>query len=424
MGSCDSKLEEDRNVAVQLRQQQISQDTARVDLKKSDKQIEHHMKVSNAETSIIRKYLLLGTGSAGKSTLFRQLKCICGGGLEEKDIAIANRAIRVNCVLAILLLLRKSLDLYELDAVRHEPCKIDLDAMPHLLPLIQIVLNFQPDTIQKFPLRHADEGWLEQLGRAIACLWALPQIQETYKRREFFCIAANMDFFLSKATKVFHPSFRSSYEDFVRSRITTTSISDALYTIEGIPFHVFDAGGQRSERQKWIHLFEGISAVIFVAALDHFCSMLFEDESKNALEESLDLFEEIVNSKWFRRTHIILYLNKMDLFNERIRSGKSLRLFFNAESYRPKNPRYFDEYRGPDFVPTGDAEADEKRLDEVVEAATDFILEQFVIRNHYTERPFSVHKSLSATDGAQVKKAFWDALVSITPQDDALDEMF
>ena len=245
------------------------------------------------------------------------------------------------------------------------------------------------------------------------------QVQETYDRREHFCIAANMDYFLSKATEVFSASFRSTHKDYLRTRITTTSISSAMYSIDGHRFHVFDVGGQRSERAKWIHLFDGISSVIFVAALDHYCSMLFEDESKNALEESLDLMDELVNSKWFRRTHIILYLNKLDLFRQRIRDGKSIRVLFNPETYRPKKPEYFEEYLGPEYVPTGNAKADEKLLDEVVEASSEFILNQFLKRNQYPDRTFSIHKALTATDELQVKRAFWDVLNTFAPEQEA-----
>lgn len=30
---------------------------------------------------------------------------------------------------------------------------------------------------------------------------------------------------------------------------------------------MFDVGGQRSERKKWIHCFEGVTAIIFCVAL-------------------------------------------------------------------------------------------------------------------------------------------------------------
>jgi len=37
------------------------------------------------------------------------------------------------------------------------------------------------------------------------------------------------------------------------------------------------------------------------------------------MHEALNLFEEIVNSRWVRSPEMILFLNKMDLFNEKIR---------------------------------------------------------------------------------------------------------
>jgi hypothetical protein len=35
-------------------------------------------------------------------------------------------------------------------------------------------------------------------------------------------------------------------------------------------------------------------------------------------QESLLLFDEIVNSPWFRKTPVVLFLNKIDLFKEKI----------------------------------------------------------------------------------------------------------
>lgn len=41
---------------------------------------------------------------------------------------------------------------------------------------------------------------------------------------------------------------------------------------------MFDVGGQRSERKKWIHCFEGVTAIIFCVALSAYDLMLAEDE--------------------------------------------------------------------------------------------------------------------------------------------------
>lgn len=37
-----------------------------------------------------------------------------------------------------------------------------------------------------------------------------------------------------------------------------------------------DVGGQRSERRKWIHCFENVTSIIFLAVLSEYDMMLFE----------------------------------------------------------------------------------------------------------------------------------------------------
>ena len=98
-----------------------------------------------------------------------------------------------------------------------------------------------------------------------------------------------------------------------------------------------DVGGQRSERKKWIHCFEDVTAILFCAALSAYDLVLAEDDqmvgyalhyvklscllSKNRMAESLWLFESICNNRWFQHTDIILFLNKKDLFKEKIKTS-------------------------------------------------------------------------------------------------------
>jgi hypothetical protein len=46
-----------------------------------------------------------------------------------------------------------------------------------------------------------------------------------------------------------------------------------------------DVGGQRNERRKWIHCFDSVTALIFVAAISEYDQVLYEDEKKNRLIE-------------------------------------------------------------------------------------------------------------------------------------------
>jgi hypothetical protein len=62
---------------------------------------------------------------------------------------------------------------------------------------------------------------------------------------------------------------------------------------------LFDVGGQRNERRKWIHLFDGVTAVIFCAALSEYDQTLFEDESTNRMIETKELFEWVLKEPTF-----------------------------------------------------------------------------------------------------------------------------
>jgi hypothetical protein len=42
---------------------------------------------------------------------------------------------------------------------------------------------------------------------------------------------------------------------------------------------MIDVGGQRTERKKWIHLFENVTCVLFLVAISEYDQALVEDES-------------------------------------------------------------------------------------------------------------------------------------------------
>lgn len=82
---------------------------------------------------------------------------------------------------------------------------------------------------------------------------------------------------------------------------------------------MFDVGGQRSERKKWIHCFEAVQSIIFCVSLSEYDQVLLEESRQNRMMESLVLFESVINSRWFLRTTIILFLNKIDIFRLKIK---------------------------------------------------------------------------------------------------------
>ena len=47
---------------------------------------------------------------------------------------------------------------------------------------------------------------------------------------------------------------------------------------------MFDVGGQRSERKKWIHCFEAVTSIIFCVALSEYDQVLLEESRQVSFE--------------------------------------------------------------------------------------------------------------------------------------------
>jgi len=95
-------------------------------------------------------------------------------------------------------------------------------------------------------------------------------------------------------------------------------------------------GGQRSQRRKWIHCFANVTAVLFTAAISEYDQVIAEDNQTNRVVEAVNLFGEICNSSWFKKTSMILFLNKSDILRQKLKRSISI-------------ARYLDDYKG-DFT--------------------------------------------------------------------------
>jgi hypothetical protein len=107
-------------------------------------------------------------------------------------------------------------------------------------------------------------------------------------------------------------------QDVLRVRVPTTGIIEYPFMLENITFRMVDVGGQRSERRKWIHCFENVTSIMFLAALSEYDQVLVESDNENRMEESKALFRTIITYPWFQNSSVILFLNKKDLLEEKI----------------------------------------------------------------------------------------------------------
>nr|7SR8_A Chain A, a modified Guanine nucleotide-binding protein G(q) subunit alpha [Homo sapiens]8EIT_A Chain A, A modified Guanine nucleotide-binding protein G(q) subunit alpha [Homo sapiens]8EJC_A Chain A, A modified Guanine nucleotide-binding protein G(q) subunit alpha [Homo sapiens]8EJK_A Chain A, A modified Guanine nucleotide-binding protein G(q) subunit alpha [Homo sapiens] len=105
----------------------------------------------------------------------------------------------------------------------------------------------------------------------------------------------------------------------------TSGIFETKFQVDKVNFHMFDVGGQRDERRKWIQCFNDVTAIIFVV----------DSSDYNRLQEALNDFKSIWNNRWLRTISVILFLNKQDLLAEKVLAGKS-----KIEDYFPEFARY------------------------------------------------------------------------------------
>ena len=75
------------------------------------------------------------------------------------------------------------------------------------------------------------------------------------------------------------PNYLPTDQDVLRSRVKTTGITETHFKIGELNYKLFDVGGQRSERKKWIHCFENVTAIIFLVAISEYDQLLYEDQN-------------------------------------------------------------------------------------------------------------------------------------------------
>lgn len=262
-----------------------------------DEEIQRVMEAEQRKNKRTLKLLLLGAGESGKSTLFKQCQSLYGSKFKQEDYDQYIQPIHRHvfwCIKALC-----------------ENCDT------HGFPVAEDVKALQQDV-----LTWAGHGSIYQVtprkADIISTLWADPGIQRAYENRSKFYLFDSAEYFLTRATQIAADDYKATYEDILRVRKRTTGVTTIQFKINGQDFIMYDVGGQQSERKKWIHSFENVNALLYVCAISGYDQMLFEDGVTNRMIESLNLFEEFVNTDWFEDTAVILFLNKRDLFVKKI----------------------------------------------------------------------------------------------------------
>ena len=281
----------------------------------ADDKIRMSLDAQDEQARKVVKLLLLGAGESGKSTLFKQMKVINQDGYSDEEREIFKPIVRAN--------LRETMDV----VVQQLHTTLELDK---LLDLKRAVQTYQEIVA----------SGCEMTPRFAACMHSLlsfNQVQYIIDHWAEHHLNDSAAYYFDAIDRICQEDYLPTTMDVLRARVRTTGIVQTRFTIANTEFAMLDVGGQRAERRKWIHSFDDVNAVCFVAAMSEFDQVLFDDTTTNRLDEALDLFKQVCRSKWFKGIPIMLFLNKMDLFEKKILSGKKL------SDYRP-------EYMGENTV--------------------------------------------------------------------------
>ena len=162
-------------------------------------------------------------------------------------------------------------------------------------------------------------------------LWKDEAMKNTWLHRKNFHIMDNTPYFFekildiksSKEEEEKHGEWQATFDDFVRVRDQTTGIVVKHFRAQTefgeYKFEVTDVGGQRAERRKWMRLFDNISVVVYIMSLSAYDQHLYEDNTKNCWDETLELFSKTSHESVFDSTDWVIFFNKVDLFEKKIK---------------------------------------------------------------------------------------------------------
>ena len=169
--------------------------------------------------------------------------------------------------------------------------------------------------------------------RAAKLLWADEAIQGAYARAAELQLLDSCSYFMRHLDRLLAPGYVPSEEDMLHLRARTMGINEAEFEIRKATFRVTDVAGQVGMRRKWMHLFEGVTAVIFMAGVSEFDQVLREDNRTNRLEDSLQLFGQMVSNEFLRKSHFVVFLNKVDLLEKKLKKTSLERLLQFIPTY-------------------------------------------------------------------------------------------
>ncbi|KAI0074990.1 G-alpha-domain-containing protein [Panus rudis PR-1116 ss-1] len=187
-------------------------------------------------------------------------------------------------------------------------------------------------------------------------LWHDPTVKDVLKKRKIR-LEESPGFYLNDLERVTSLHYLPSDDDVLKARLKTVGVSEYRFQMEagtesGTEWRIIDVGGSRSQVQltrfwcveKWIPFFDDVDAIIFLAPISGFDQTLVEDRSVNRLEDSVLLWKAICSNKLLAKVDLVLFLNKCDILDAKLRSGVRLAKYVRSFGDRSNDAETAEKY--------------------------------------------------------------------------------
>ncbi|VDM27459.1 unnamed protein product [Toxocara canis] len=185
---------------------------------------------------------------SGKSTIFKQLKIIHLNGFSDLDMVNYRYLIYSNVVQAISQLL---------EACQNLKIPLDLNVQQDVKYFLEYQQSTHPAEVELHP----------DLSNAICNIYNSECIKAALKRQHEIPLLDSATYFLDAIMRISDPHYTPTTQDVLRSRVPTAGINEIEFSYRNATLRMVDVGGQRSEQRKWIHCFDNVNGILFVAEL-------------------------------------------------------------------------------------------------------------------------------------------------------------
>lgn len=186
----------------------------------------------------------------------------------------------------------------------------------------------------------------------MCALWEDDAVREVVRqRRVLSALGDSAEYFLRHIGRIATRGYEPSDGDILRARIRTLGVQEYYLKFEvgnerdvGKEWCIYDVGGSRTSRAAWLPYFSDVHAILFLAPISAFDERLVEDRRVNRLEDTFLLWNSIAKSELLKGCILILFMNKCDVLDEKLKAGVRVNRYMTSYGARPNDVATFSSY--------------------------------------------------------------------------------